>query len=420
MSLLSSRAEQRFETMKIVDVKKFGAVGDGVTLDTAAIQKAIDSLEKNDTLLFSDGIFVTGTLALKSDITLLIEGGAEICGSRNIEHYRACGFVHNEMGDTVSLMYALDCENITVKGSGKIQLSGDAFADFNDFVPDCADGKSFTREWEEQTVVAPKRRPSQPIFFNNCRNLHIDGIKIFNSPCWTLVFSNCENVLVENIYVDNHNRIPNNDGIHCSATRNVTVRNSTLLCGDDCFAATCITNWDGVCENIQIYDCLMSSRSAAIRFGHLASTVRNAHVKNVKIYRSNRAFIVFAENGGSVSDISFEGIDAETSIYCGRWWGKGEGFVICADNSDGKIRNITVKDSFFAEENPSVIAGKDGNIENITLDGCRFEYRKGNTHPYCYGKLDLQPNIPELADAPFKAGDTLYIKENGCKGVVIK
>ena len=98
-------------------------MGDGVTLDTKPIQNAIDSLEEGDVLTFANGIFVTGTLSLKSNITVLIEGTAEICGSRNIDHYRDCGFVHNEMGKTISLIYALDCENITIKCASQIKYA---------------------------------------------------------------------------------------------------------------------------------------------------------------------------------------------------------------------------------------------------------------------------------------------------------
>ena len=54
---------------------------------------------------------------------------------------------------------------------------------------------------------------------------------------------------------------------------------------------------------------------------------------------------VFAENGGAIDGISFENIESETTIHAGNWWGKGEGFVICADNSDGSIKNISFKNN---------------------------------------------------------------------------
>jgi polygalacturonase len=152
------------------------------------------------------------------------------------------------------------------------------------------------------------------------------------------------------MYVDNHNRIANNDGVHFSASRNGVVRNCTFLCGDDCFAATCITNTQGVCENIEISDCLLSSRSAAIRFGHLASHVRNVRVKNVKVLPSNRAVIIFASDGGRVENVLIEDLVAQTHIHAGWWWGKGEGFVICADRSNGHISNITFKNCYLTEE----------------------------------------------------------------------
>ena len=406
--------------MKRIDVRIFGAKGDGITLNTDMIQKAIDSLEKGDTLVFSEGIYLTGTIALKSDITILIEGDAEICGSRCIDHYRDCGFYHNEMIQTVSLIYALNSDNITFCGTGKIQLSGDAFVDFNNFrLPKEIDPSTMTKEYIEQTVVAPRTRPTQPIFFNECKNIRFEGIKIFNAPCWGMVFSNCENITLENIYVDNHKRIPNNDGVHFSASKNITVHSCTFLCGDDCIATTCITNWDGVCENIEISDCLLSSRSAAIRMGHLGSHVRNVCVKNIKVMPSSRAFIIFAGDNGRVENVHIENLVSETCIHAGAWWGKGEGFVICACRASGEISDITIRNCNFVQENPSIIAGEDYNICNITLENCNFSHKDGHTHPYYRGKLDLQPNIPKLEDAPFKSGELLYIMENSCKNLLI-
>lgn len=396
--------------MAILNVKEHGLIGDGVTLETEALQSLIDKAGKGDTLLFPRGYYVTGTIALKSDITLKLERGAELVGSRNIEHYRDCGFYHLEMKETVSLIYALDSENIRITGEGKIQMSGDAFFDFDQYCPPFVDQSSVTKEYAEQMVIGLVKRPTQPIFFNNCKNITIDGIKIFNSPCWTLVFSNCENILVENIYVDNHNRIGNNDGVHCSASRNIIVRNSTFLCGDDCFAATCITNEDGVCENMEIYDCLMSSRSAAIRFGHLYSKVRNITVRDIKIIRSNRAIAIFTGNDGVVENAHFENIVADTKIYGGWWWGKGEPIVICAKGVNGTISNISFENCHFTHENPAIIVGENENVKGVSINRCTFKAEKGSTHPYFVGKMDLQPNVPDLIDpAPFEFGDSIYI-----------
>ena len=312
---------------------------------------------------------------------------------------------------TVSLIYALDCENITFEGEGQIQLSGDAFMDFDTFLPPELEGWDITKEYSEQMVIAVVKRPTQPIFFNNCKNIKITGIKVFNSPCWTMVFSNCENIEVSNIYVDNHNRIPNNDGVHFSASRNIVVKNSTFLCGDDCFAATCITNWDGICENMVISDCLMSSRSAAIRFGHLESKVRNIVVKNVKIIRSNRALAVFCGDNGYVKNAVFENIEADTKIHAGYWWGKGEPIVVCGADVNGEISDVVFKDCKFVHENPALFVGNNGNVKNVILTNCQFKQEDGSTTDYYKNKMDLQPNIPDLIPTVFDKNESVFVKE---------
>lgn len=400
--------------MKIVDVRAYGAIGDGATLDTVAVQKAINACEKGDTLLFGGkGIFLCGTLKLKGGIKVVIEKGTELLGSRNLNHYYVNEFYHLEMEKTISLLYALDCDDIEICGGGKLILSGDAFANFTCGSTDFMRDENNCLKYEEQTVIGPDvkiERPTQPIFFNNCKNIHIHDLKVFNSPCWTFTFSNCENIVFERCYVDNHNRIGNNDGVHFSASRNIVVRDSTFLCGDDCFAATCITNTEGVCENMEISNCLMSSRSAAIRFGHLYSKVRNAKIKDIEILTSNRGISIFTGDDGLVENIEIENVRSKTQIHAGWWWGKGEGFVICAKDTNGQIKNVTIKNCDFAEENPSLIVGDGNNLNGVKIENCSFKYEKGDTHPYYYGKIDLQPNMPKLGVAPFEKGDLIYVE----------
>jgi hypothetical protein len=92
-------------------------------------------------------------------------------------------------------------------------------------------------------------------------------------------------------------------------------------------------------------------------------------------------------------------------------------FVVCAKNTTGKIKDISFKDCTFIEENPSLIVGDGSNLENVKIDNCTFKYEKGDTHPYYYGKLDLQPNIKDLTEAPFKTGDLIYTE--GAKNVTL-
>jgi polygalacturonase len=157
----------------------------------------------------------------------------------------------------------------------------------------------------------------------------------------------------------------------------------------------------------------MSSRSAAIRFGHLYSKIRNIVVKDIKILPSNRGISIFSGDDGIVENVKVSNVQCETRIHAGGWWGKGEGFIVCAANAKGQIKNVTIENCHFIEENPSIVAGTDGNVDGVKLVNCTFEYKEGSTHPYFKNKMDLQPNFAQLQPAPFKTGDTLYTF--GCK-----
>ena len=396
----------------ILDPRSFGAAADGRTLDTAALQHALDAAAPGDLVRLAGGTFRTGTLALHGGLTLEIAAGAVLEGSPDIADYRDCGFRHPEMGETVSLLYALGGEDIELRGPGTIRMNGPAFMDwdFAHYCPREVDPATVEPAVREQMVCAVKKRPTQPIFLDSCRNVRVRDLTVLDAPCWTFTFSRCEDVAMERVTVENHRQIPNCDGVHFSASRRCRVSDCTFLCGDDCFAATCITDPSRLCEDLLVERCRMQSRSAAIRFGHLDSTVRRAVVRDVEVETSNRAICVFAKDGGSVVDVAFERVRAETKIHAGGWWGKGEAFVICAAESTGRIERIALRDCAFACENPGVAAGFGGGaVRGVSLERCTFRHVEGHTHPFYRGKMDLQPNVPELRPAPWAPGTTLHV-----------
>ena len=101
-----------------------------------------------------------------------------------------------------------------------------------------------------------------------------------------------------------------------------------------------------------------------------------------------------------------ENVKSSTNIHAGWWWGKGEGFIVCAAETTGQIKDVTIENCHFIEENPSLISG----AEDITLKNLTLEYKAGSTHEYYYHKMDLQPNVPDLIEpAPFEFGDSIYV-----------
>ncbi|MBR1836500.1 MAG: hypothetical protein IJ783_04365 [Kiritimatiellae bacterium] len=393
-----------------LDPRKFGAAGDGVSPDTAALQRALDAAPAGGAVRLAGGTFRSGTLALRPGVALEIAPDAVLEGSPDVADYRDCGFRHPEMGETTSLLYGLGCDGAEIRGGGEIRMNGPAFMDWEPSrcIPREIDPATVAPEHLEQMVCAVAKRPTQPVFFDSSRGVRVRDVTVRDAPCWTFTFSRCEDVVFERVTVDNNRRIPNCDGVHFSASRRVRVSGCTLLCGDDCVACTCITDPSKACEDILVENCRMQSRSAAIRFGHLDSTVRRATVRDVTVEKSNRAICVFAKDGGSVSDISFERVRAETKIHAGGWWGKGEPFVVCAAGSTGRIENVSLRDCAFTCENPGVVAGTGGNVRGVSLARCSFRHERGETHPWFRGKIDLQPNAP-LREAPWKPGATLWI-----------
>lgn len=417
--------EKEILVIMIINIKDFNALGDGKTINTSAIQNAIDKCYESGggTINISSGTFITGTLELKSNITLNLEQGAILRGSGDMQDYRYNGFYHNEMKETLSLLYAIDQHDIHITGEGIIDLSGDAFMDYSKvFHPEYLPEKLSFEQFNE-TECFVKERPNQPIFFHNCHNIKIDGIKIINSPCWTISISTSKHINISHLTIVNNMRVPNSDGIHISASSDVIITDCSLYCGDDCIALTGITNWDVVCEHIIISNCLLVTRSSGIRIGNLSSKIRDVVISNLIIYNSNRGIGIWADGkNGWVKNINISNIIMETHIFAGTWWGKGEPLVIsAAGDYDGTnvIENVSVKNVKACSENGIVLIGNGKNIKNILLQDweIKLQYNVDN-RPYFCKKIDIQP--AEMIIAPNNGEDIPWIYANDIDKLTLK
>ena len=211
---------------KIFNITKYGAKGDSVTLNTAAIQKAIDACTPGGTVLIPTGIFLSGALFLKSDMTLLIEKGGVLQGSTDIADYypiiptRFEGWKVESFSslitagklDTSGKVYI---KNLAIRGEGKIS-GGDSIL-----------GRAMT-------AAKGIRSRGRLICLMNCMNVDIQGLTVEKAPCWTIHYTFCQNVSIHDLKISS--TASNGDGIDPDFSVDSYIFNCSLSTGDDCIA----------------------------------------------------------------------------------------------------------------------------------------------------------------------------------------
>ncbi len=390
-------------------ITDFGA-REGI-LCTGAIQSAFDAASQaGGTVLVPKGIYRTGSVNMGS-ASLYLEKGAVLLGSGDPKDYPPNGFVHNEMHDTTSLLYAMHARGITVCGEGTIDLNGSAFYDFEDrIIPEYY--PEISGEQRRECTMTFAFRPSQPLFFYDCQDVTFRDVSIFNAPCWTLSFHDCENIRVTDVTIRNDRSIPNNDGIHLCSCRRAFIRGCNIEAGDDCVALSGITDWDKPCEEVVISDCIFRSTSKAIVLGYIHSIVRNVTISNVIIRDSQRGLCIMASTDtGLVENVTVSNLQAETRVRAGNWWGNGEPICIFslfhhfasylnserARNWPVNICNIRLSNIICEGENVIGIVGTGANVRDITVDGLTF-LRKPSKNAYLKGvnTVDVSPSTEKV------------------------
>lgn len=384
--------------MKSYLITDFGAKAG--SLCTKEIQTAIDTLsnEGGGILYFPAGIYTTGTLFLKSNMIYHLEAGCVLKASADIKDFPYIGFRHHEMGETRSIICALNQENVVIEGMGCIDVSCEAYDDFDKIYDFDVDVNTLTEQQRAECVVMHKgtqsERINQPLFFESCRNFQVTGITITKAPCWSMTFSRCLNVKVRGITIDNWRNVGNSDGIHLSASKDVNISDCNIKAGDDCVAITCITAEEeqDICERVVITNCNFQSSSAGIRIGHHKGKVRNIAISNLTITDSNRGIAIFANDEGYVENVVISNLIIQTRMHCGAWWGKGEPFVICAANSEGRIHDVRIKNVIAHSNFGIIVGGKNKNVKNISISDMTLYISKSYNHEIMGGYIDFRMN----------------------------
>lgn len=296
--------QQRITTR--YNIEEFGAKGDGVTVNTAMIARAIDGCTKagGGTIYIPSGVFVTGAIELKSNTQLYLETGAELSFINDIQHYPVITSRWEGAKREVymSCIYARNAENISITGFGTLNGNGHFWWEL----------------FKEGNLSYP--RPNL-VCFDDCNRVNISTIKMIDSPSWTVHPNLSENITISGVTIVNPASSPNTDGINPESCRNVKISDCYIDVGDDCIAIKAGTEdaeRSVPCENITITNCTMLHGHGGVVFGsEMSGDIRNVVVSNCIFEGTDRGirFKSRRGRGGIVENIRVSNI-VMTDVIC--------------------------------------------------------------------------------------------------------
>jgi polygalacturonase len=377
------------------NITRFGALGDGETLNTEAIQSAIDDCSESGggIVIFPAGTYLSGTLMLRDHVNLHLQEGATLLGSTNPEDYPEMKtHVRSYYEEIVlqSLIFGEDLSHVSITGKGTIDGQGEAF------------------------VVSTKKKPDR--YLNRphiirmiaCKNVQVKDINMQNSAMWMQHYLACENLTVTGIKVYNHAN-QNNDMIDIDGCRNVIIADCYGDTDDD--ALTFKSTSEHACENITVTNCILSSHCNAIKCGtESTGGFKNFTISNCVIKPSADEEPIFGKPGGisgisleivdggimdglSISNISMEGPEVPIFIRLGNRARKH--FPEADTPPVGELSNVLITQVIARNTGKTgcAITGIPGHrVRNIKLSNMILEFAGGVIDP-------VDPaDVPELED----------------------
>jgi hypothetical protein len=400
------------------DVRALGARGDGTSDDTPVFQSALDACAKTGggTVIVPAGRYLLRPIFVGNKTTLHLDAGAVLLASQRLDDYpREAEGSSGHESSRAGLVTLRDAQDVAITGRGVIEGHGQSFVTTDltyagkDHDPKVTrQGADFLKPPPGGFPHGPFRRgddrPGNLVRVKSCRNVHLEGITIQNSPTWTLHVEKCVDVTMAGLHINSHAsdlRVPNDDGIDLSQCRRVRIIGCDIDTGDDCIAIF-------GSEDVAVSSCTLSSRSTAIRVGYSGGHIRNCTFDNLIIRRSNRGVSVFVRGADSVENISFSNLSIETQHFSGRWWGNAEPIHVSACLWDpkadrpGVIRNVRFSNVDAVGEAGVLVHGaEDSVIEDVVFDRLRVQIKPGPLQEVRGGNFDLR-STRDLAKAIVK------------------
>ncbi len=365
---------------RVYDVRQFGAKGDGTTLDTAAIQAAIDACTKDNggTVLVPAGDFVCGTIELKSNVTLHLATKGRLLGSPRMEDYKAGNRIPPGNGNIV-FVSAANAENITIEGRGTIDGNGAKFFT----------GKGDNTGPGQNQEAGYFGRPHLLIFFQ-CKNLVVRDTFLTASAYHGIRILECQHIRFDGVRI--HNRVnKNNDGFHFRACSYVHIANCDVTCQDDACALF------GGNKFVTVTNSTFSTRWSIFRIG--GGETENITVSNCVIYETYGCPIkMHFGRTSKAQNITFSNIIMKDVT----------GPITVGFNGAPRRRNAPAAD---APASPPAEQPPIGFVRNIAFNGIR---------------ATVVARVGQHADMPFPNGDgfpgeqRMCIVVNGAAGAVIE